>query len=99
MALVFARDASGRLRYFEWQGGSDDHAERHQYFYDAAGRQRFAFLTFGAVNGTEYEERVYFADNGSVERRRKRLVKGPGYAIEPETGMPDPHTWVRHVCP
>jgi hypothetical protein len=97
-ALVFHRDSSGVVRLFEWRGGSEDHAVHNQYFYDSVGRQRFAFVTLGAVNGTEYEERVYFGDHGEVVRRLKRLVKGPGFPIAPERGVSDPLAWVRTIC-
>lgn len=97
-ALVFHRDSSGVVRHFEWSGGSEDHAVHSQYFYDAAGRQRFAFVTLGAVNGTEYEERVYFGDDGEVVRRLKRLVRGQGFPIAPEEGIRDPLAWVGTIC-
>jgi hypothetical protein len=37
LALMFHRDIIGVVRHFEWRGGSEDHAVRNQYFYDAAG--------------------------------------------------------------
>ena len=98
MTLVIHRDSSGAVRHFEWSGGSEDHAVRNQYFYDASGRQRFAFVTLGAVNGTEYEERVYFGPRGEVVRRLKRLVKGPGFPVSDEQGIPDPRAWVLTAC-
>ena len=98
MAVVFHRDSSGVVRRFEWSGGSEDHAVRNQYFYDASGKQRFAFVTLGAVNGTEYEERVYFGDQGEVVRRLKKVVKGPGFPIPGEQGIPDPRAWLLTAC-
>jgi hypothetical protein len=62
------------------------------------GRQRFAFVTLGAVNGTKYEERVYFGDHGEVVRRLKRLVKGPGFPVQDEQGIRDPLMWIQTIC-
>jgi hypothetical protein len=98
LALMFHRDIIGVVRHFEWRGGSEDHAVRNQYLYDAAGRQRFAFVTLGAVSGTEYEERVYFGDHGEVVRRLKRLVKGPGFPVQDEQGIRDPLMWIQTIC-
>lgn len=92
------RDSTGMIRRLQWSGGTDDHAESHRYFYDARGKLRFAFFTLGAVNGTQYEERVYFGTSGEVVRRLPRLVKGPGYALRGETGMADPEHWRRTLC-
>jgi hypothetical protein len=52
----------------------------------------------GAVNGTEYEERVYFGDHGEVVRRLKRLVKRPGFPVQDEQGILDPLMWIQTIC-
>jgi len=92
------RDSAGAIRRLEWSGGSDDHAETHRYYYDAQGELRFAFFTLGAVNGTQYEERVYFGRAGKVIRRLSRVVRGPGYALHHEAGILDPTRWHRALC-
>jgi YD repeat-containing protein len=92
------RDSAGAIRRLEWSGGSDDHAETHRYYYDAQGELRFAFFTLGAVNGTQYEERVYFGRAGKVVRRLSRFVRGPGYALHHEAGILDPTRWHRALC-
>jgi YD repeat-containing protein len=92
------RDSAGVIRRLEWSGGTEDHAETHRYYYDPEGRLRFAFFTLGAVNGTRYEERVYFARTGAVVRRLPHLVHGPGYAYPSETGIREPSTWRHAIC-
>jgi hypothetical protein len=92
------RDATGVIRRLEWSGGSDDHAETHRYFYDAQQELRFAFFTLGAVNGTQFEERVYFGRAGKVMRRVSRVVRGPGYAVRHEVGLRDPSMWRSALC-
>ena len=92
------RDSTGTIRRLQSSGGTEDHAETHRYYYDAAGRLRFAFFTLGAVNGTQREERVYYAGDGGVVRSLVRLVRGPGYAAQAETGIPDPAAWLRGMC-
>jgi hypothetical protein len=92
------RDSAGVIRRLEWSGGSEDHAETHRYFYNPQGQLRFAFFTLGAVNGTHYEERVYFSSGGQAIRRLARLVNGPGYAHRPESGMRNPTEWRRTLC-
>jgi YD repeat-containing protein len=92
------RDLAGAIRRLEWSGGSDDHAETHRYYYDAHGELRFAFFTLGAVNGTQYEERVYYGRAGKVIRRISRLAHGPGYALRHEEGMRDPTRWRSALC-
>ena len=69
------RDSTGTIRRLRWSGGTEDHAETHSYYYDAVGRLRFAFLTLGAVNGTQREERVYYAGTGEVVRRLLHFVE------------------------
>ena len=98
MDVILNLDSAGVVRHLEWSGGTDDHAATHRYFYDAKARLRFAFTTLGSVNGTQQEERVYYGDRGEVVRRLTRLVRGPGYPIEAEGGVPDPTAWLRAIC-
>lgn len=93
------RDTTGLIRRLEWSGGTEDHAEKHRYFYDASGKLRFAFFTLGAVNGTQQEERVYYGSHGEVVRRLKRVVSGPGYPSTGEEGVPDALKWLGEICP
>lgn len=96
--ITMDRDSAGTIRRLRWSGGTADHAETHSYFYDAMGRLRFAYVTLGAVNGTQSEERVYFTGAGDVVRRVRRLVRGPGYPSDPVVGVRDPEAWLRGFC-
>lgn len=91
-------DASGGVRLLSWKGGSDDHGETHRFYYDAAGRLRFLFVSRGAVNGTEQEERVYYAPDRRVVRHLVTLTHGPGYAFARGTPVWRPVEWVRTLC-
>lgn len=91
-------DGSGRVRSLTLHGGTGDQVETARYFYDSAGRLRFAFATRGAVNGTRQEERVWFSPAGAVARRRTRLTSGPGYPFERIQPVPDARRWRRAAC-
>jgi hypothetical protein len=96
--VIVDRDRRGMIRRLEWQGGSDDHGESNMYYYDAGGLLRFGFTERGAVNGTSYEERVYFAPDGAVARRIKRRLHGPGYLFADLEAIPNAETWLRDLC-
>lgn len=76
-----ARDARGRVRYYEKQGGSEDSALKLQHYYDEAGRVRFVFITGGAANGAELEHRIYFDEQGQRIWEEHKYTKGPGYTF------------------
>jgi hypothetical protein len=76
-----ARDARGRVRYYERQGGSEDSALKWQHYYDEAGRLRFVFITGGATNGAELEHRIYFDEQGKRIWEEHKYTKGPGYTF------------------
>lgn len=99
LEATYRTDAAGHIRQLEWSGGSDDHAETHRFYYDAAGRLRFIFVTRGAVNGTQEEERVYYAAGGRILRRAKSQVHGPGYFFTPATPIWHPAAWLGRPCP
>jgi len=91
-------DSAGRIRQLTWVAGSDDHAETHRFYYDGSGRLRFIFVSRGAVNGTQQEERVYYAADGRLLRRRRTLVEGPGYPFAEAQPVWRPDEWLRRLC-
>jgi len=91
-------DATGRVRKLTVEGGSGDHAETVDYYYDAAGRLRFAFASRGAVNMTHQEERVWYTPAGSAARRTRRVTAGPGYPFGDLSAVPDPGEWHHVWC-
>ena len=91
-------DLSGTIRQLTWMAGSDDHAETQRFYYDGSGRLRFVFVSRGAVNGTQEEERVYYAADGRLLRRRKTRVEGPGYGFGDPQPVWHPNAWLRSLC-
>ena len=80
-------DSTGTSRRYQVAGGSGDSAGEARYYYDASGRLRFVFTETGAVNGTQREDRAFFARNGTLLYKDSRLIRGPGY---PGGFAPDP---------
>lgn len=78
---VIATDASGRVRYYEKQAGSDDSALKWEHYYDEAGRLRFVLITGGAANGSQLEHRIYFGEDGKRLHEEHKYTKGPGYTF------------------
>ena len=76
---MIATDSSGRARFYQNEGGSEDSALKLEQYYDEAGRLRFVFITGGAVNGSEFEHRIYFDETGKRIWEEQTLKKGPGY--------------------
>lgn len=72
------RDASGRIRKYVHDMGSDDSAYRAELHYDEQGRLRFAFARRGAVNDSTGEFRIYFGEDGK-QLWKDVKEKGPGY--------------------
>ena len=91
-------DASGRVRQLTIEGGTDDHAETLEFYYDSAGRLRFIFASRGAVNMTGEEERVYYAADRRVLRRVETLTHGPGYPFSEAAPIWRPAEWLRNPC-
>ncbi len=92
------RDSENVVRGLIWRGGTDDQAEQLRYYYDSAGRLRFAVGKRGAVNGTEQEERVYFTESGAVIRRRDRTTHGLGYPFGELPALRRPADLVHEFC-
>jgi hypothetical protein len=92
------RDRAGVVRGLIWSGGTDDQAEQLRYYYDVAGRLRFALATRGAINGTQQAERVYFAESGVVLRRSVRTTHGPGYPFGEVPALQRPADVVNAFC-
>jgi hypothetical protein len=73
------RDASGVIRKYAHELGSEDSEYRAEAYYDEKGRLRFVLAQRGAAaNGSSGEFRIYFGEDG------KKLwtdvkEKGPGY--------------------
>jgi YD repeat-containing protein len=91
-------DPAGRIRQLTWAAGSDDHAQTQRFYYDEAGRLRFIFVSRGAVNGTQQEERVYYASDGRLLRRLLTEVHGPGYPFGEAEPVWRPAEWLRRLC-
>jgi hypothetical protein len=92
------RDSANVVRGLIWRGGTDDQAVEMRYYYDPAGRLRFALARRGAVNGTEQEERVYYAESGAVVRRRVHTTHGPGYPFSELPALQRSADLVRELC-
>ena len=78
---LMATDASGRVRRFEKQAGSEDSSLTWKHYYDEGGHLRFVFITGGATNGSELEHRIYFDETGKRIWEEHKYVKGPGYTF------------------
>lgn len=78
---LIAADSSGRTRFYQNEGGSEDSSLKIEQYYDEAGRLRFVFITGGAVNGTELEHRIYFDETGKRIWEEQTFKKGPGYTF------------------
>ena len=87
-SCTLARDRAGVVRLFTREGGGEDSAIQEAYYYDDAGRLRFAYVHLGAVNGTEEERRLYFSPQGQRVRELRRRLRGPGYTF--------PVPWPQH---
>jgi hypothetical protein len=78
---MIATDSSGRARFYQNEGGSEDSSLKLEHYYDDAGRLRFVFITGGAVNGSELEHRIYFDETGKRIWEEHAYKKGPGYTF------------------
>ena len=91
-------DGSGRVRRLTISGAGEDHVEAVTYFYDSAGRLRFALATRSAVNGTREEERAWYSPAGAVAHRETRRIRGPGYPFEHIRAVADARRWRTGAC-
>jgi hypothetical protein len=80
-ARMIATDSSGRARFYQNEGGSEDSSLKLEHYYDEEGRLRFVFITGGAVNGSELEHRIYFDETGKRIWEEQTYKKGPGYTF------------------
>src|SRR5262245_25226292 len=55
--LRIGTDTSSTARYFFRAGGGQDSTHRHAFYYDRAGKLRFALLLGGAANNSTIETR------------------------------------------
>jgi hypothetical protein len=78
---MIATDSSGRARFYQNEGGSEDSSLKLEHYYDEAGRLRFVFITGGAVNGSQLEHRIYFDETGKRIWEEQTYKKGPGYTF------------------
>jgi hypothetical protein len=78
---MIATDSGGRTRFYQNAGGSEDSSLKWEHYYDEAGRLRFVFITGGAVNGSELEQRIYFDEAGKRIWEEQLYKKGPGYTF------------------
>jgi hypothetical protein len=76
---VLATDSGGRARFYQTEGGSEDSSLKFEHYYDEGGRLRFVFITGGAVNGSQLEQRIYFDEAGKRIWEEHTYKKGPGY--------------------
>jgi hypothetical protein len=81
---VLYTDQEGRPRIYLYEGGSDDSRMNHELYYANRGQLRFAFITAGAVNATQIEHRVYFAEDGRKIWEIQKQLEGPGYTFPTE---------------
>ena len=77
--LRIARDSKGTVRWYQHYQEGEDSSWDDNYYYDDAGRLRFAIMTSYAINGTREQHRAYFDESGSLIYHGRRLLKGPGY--------------------
>jgi hypothetical protein len=69
-------DAKGRARKYSNDEGTDDHSLSTSWYYDVLGTLRFVFISGGATNGTEIENRIYFDAKGRRLWQDYRVLKG-----------------------
>ena len=77
--LRIARDSKGTVRWYQHYQEGEDSSWDDNYYYDDAGRLRFALMTSYAINGTREQHRAYFDESGRLIYHGRRLLKGPGY--------------------
>jgi hypothetical protein len=77
--LRIARDSKGTVRWYQHYQEGEDSSWDDNYYYDDAGRLRFALMTYYAANGTRQQHRAYFDESGRLIYHGRRLLKGPGY--------------------
>ena len=77
-ARLIGTDASGRVRLYQREGGSEDSALTFEHYYDEAGRLRFVLITGGAVSGSKLEHRIYFDAEGKRIWEIRNFTE-PGY--------------------
>jgi hypothetical protein len=77
--LRIARDAKGIVRWYQHYQEGEDSSWDDNYYYDEAGRLRFALMTSYAINGTREQHRAYFDETGRLIYHGRRLLKGTGY--------------------
>ena len=77
--LRIARDSKGTVRWYQHYQEGEDSSWDNNYYYDDAGRLRFALMTCYAINGTREQHRAYFDERGGLIYHSRRLLKGPGY--------------------
>ena len=77
--LRVARDANGKIRWYQHYQEGEDSSWDDNYYYDDAGRLRFVLMTSYAINSTREQHRAYFDENGVLIYHGRRLLKGTGY--------------------
>ena len=75
---MIGADASGRVRFYQKEGGSEDSSLKFEHYYDESGRLRFVFITGGAVSGSKLEHRIYFDADGK-RIWEEHSATAPGY--------------------
>src|SRR6185436_6235857 len=74
-------DSGNIVRRYDREGGSEDSSLTLRHYYDPQGRLRFVFITGGAVNGAQLEQRIYFDENGERIWEEHKYTKGPEYTF------------------
>ncbi|HKP36662.1 MAG TPA: hypothetical protein VJT71_07375 [Pyrinomonadaceae bacterium] len=74
-------DSGKSVRRYDREGGSEDSSLTLRHYYDPQGRLRFVFITGGAVNGAQLEQRIYFDENGERIWEEHKYTKGPEYTF------------------
>lgn len=78
---TIAFDKNAVARKYTEEAGSDDSAATTSFYYDSQKRLRFVFITGGAVNGSEFEHRIYFDAAQQRIWEIQKYLKGPGYTF------------------
>jgi hypothetical protein len=92
-------DGKNVIRKIEFKSGTSDHLSNAAYYFNAKGKNRFNFVYLGAVNGTELERRLYFAEDGKALHEDRKLIKGEGYPGGlPSEYIPNAKDFLAKIC-
>jgi hypothetical protein len=73
---TLAKDKKGRVVRYTREGGSDDSYMKWSFYYDVDSHLLFVFISAGAVNGAQFEGRIY------LSKEKTRLWEKYGYKTD-----------------